>query len=105
MLDAAKNVMNDVKQHHNTDAIFWDKSSDIVRKAEMTGERFDMIISSFSLVELQSDPMRRAATQLLFELLDVGGVLVIIENGNPQGSHTVRTARQLILDSFNIKVS
>ena len=39
--------------------------------------------------------------QLLFELLDVGGHLVILEAGNPYGSHTVRTARQLVLDIFN----
>lgn len=39
--------------------------------------------------------------QLLFELLDVGGYLVILEAGNPYGSHTVRTARQLVLDIFN----
>lgn len=37
----------------------------------------------------------------MFELLDVGGYLVIVEGGNPLGSHTVRTARQLVLDIFN----
>ena len=42
-----------------------------------------------------------AAVQLLFEMLDVGGYLVILEAGNPYGSHTVRTARQLVLDIFN----
>jgi len=47
--------------------------------------------------------MRRAAVMLLFELLDVGGSLVIIENGSPVGSHTVRTARQLILDTFGTR--
>ncbi len=28
---------------------------------------------------------------MLFELLDVNGYLLIIEPGNPYGSHTVRT--------------
>lgn len=51
-----------------------------------------MVHSSMSL---------RAAVQLMFELLDVGGCLVILEAGNPYGSHTVRTARQLVLDVFN----
>ena len=31
--------------------------------------------------ELPSDAARRAATQLLFELLDDGGVLIILEAG------------------------
>ena len=37
----------------------------------------------------------------MFELLDVGGCLVVLESGNPMGSHTTRTARQLVLDIFN----
>lgn len=43
----------------------------------------------------------RAAIQLLFELLDVGGYLVVLEAGNPHGSHSARTARQFVLDVFN----
>lgn len=37
---------------------------------------------------------------MLWESVDVGGVMVIIEPGNPYGSHTVRTARQFVLDTF-----
>jgi ribosomal protein RSM22 (predicted rRNA methylase) len=37
----------------------------------------------------------------MFELLDVGGCMMILESGNPMGSHTTRTARQFILDVFN----
>ena len=59
-----------------------------------------MAIASYTLSELSSDPTRRAATQMLFELLDVGGYLVIVEQGNPQGSHTVRSARKFILDTL-----
>ena len=33
-------------------------------------------------------------------MLDDGGLLVLIEAGNPKGSHIVRSARQFILDSF-----
>ena len=63
--------------------------------------RFDLAIASFTLSELDSDPARRVAVQLLFETLDVGGLLVIVEAGNPQGSHTCRTARQFVLDTFS----
>jgi SAM-dependent methyltransferase len=101
MLDAAKGVMTTVKGAHGTDSVFWDKSAEVVRRAELKGERFDLVIASYSLVELSSDAARRAATQLLFELVDVNGLLLIVESGNPQGSHAVRTARQLVLDSFN----
>lgn len=101
MLDAAKTVMNTVKDTHGTDSVFWDKSAEVVRRAESKGERYDLVIASYSLVELSSDAARRAATQLLFELVDVNGLLLIVESGNPQGSHAVRTARQFVLDSFN----
>lgn len=83
------------------DCILWDKSSEIIKRAERTGERYNMTIASYTLAELSSDPTRRAATQMLFELLEVGGYLVIVEQGNPQGSHAVRSARKFILDTFN----
>ena len=83
------------------DCILWDKSSEIIRRAERSGERYNLTIASYTLSELASDPTRRAATQMLFELLEVGGYLVIVEQGNPQGSHAVRSARKLILDTFN----
>jgi ribosomal protein RSM22 (predicted rRNA methylase) len=31
----------------------------------------------------------------------VNGLLVLIESGNPLGSHTVRSGRQFILDCIN----
>lgn len=102
MLDSAKIMMKDsgVKDH-----VFWDRMSEVVKRAQSRGERFDMTIASFTLTELPSDAARVAAVQLLYELLDVGGMLVLIENGNPQGSHTVRTARQFILDTYGADAS
>jgi ubiquinone/menaquinone biosynthesis C-methylase UbiE len=97
MLDAAKLMTNGLLP----DSIFWDKTSEVVKRAETRGERFDVAIISYTLSELKNDPTRRAITQLMFELLDVGGLLVVIEPGNPQGSHAVRTARQFVLDTFN----
>jgi ribosomal protein RSM22 (predicted rRNA methylase) len=49
----------------------------------------------------QTDATKRAAVQVLYEALDVNGILVLIDNGSPIGSHSVRTARQFLLDMFN----
>jgi ribosomal protein RSM22 (predicted rRNA methylase) len=101
MIDAAKMVLKGTLPN----VTLWDKIGDVVKRAHLTGERFDLINVSYTLSELQSDPTRRAAVLLLFELLDVGGALVIVENGSPVGSHTVRTARQLILDTFGTRAA
>lgn len=97
MLDAAKLMAGQFK----VNSVFWDKIGDVVRLATTKGERFDLIVISYTLADMQSDPAKEAVTQLLFELLDVGGVLLILEKGHPEGSHAVRTARQFILSSFN----
>eukprot|EP00601_Ochromonadales_sp_CCMP2298_P005491 CAMPEP_0173208286 /NCGR_PEP_ID=MMETSP1141-20130122/22430_1 /TAXON_ID=483371 /ORGANISM="non described non described, Strain CCMP2298" /LENGTH=486 /DNA_ID=CAMNT_0014134717 /DNA_START=107 /DNA_END=1564 /DNA_ORIENTATION=- len=83
------------------DSAFYATSTELVKRVQQTGERFDLVVASFALGELPSDSARRVATQLLFELVSVGGHLVLLEPGNPKGSHTVRTARQFVLDSFN----
>ena len=101
MLDAAKVMLAE----RLPDAVFWDRSGEVVQHATSRGERFDLAVCSFTLTEMTNDPTRRAAVQLMFELLDVGGVLVIIEAGNPFGSHTTRTARQFILDAFGTRLS
>ncbi len=101
MLDSAKVLLNGTLPK----ATFWDKIGDVVKRCHSTGERFDFINLSYTLNEMASDPMRRAAVTLLFEMLDIGGCMVIIENGSPVGSHTVRTARQLVLDSFGTRAS
>lgn len=85
-------------------------------------ERYDLVVVSFTLTELPSDSARIAALQLLYECVNEGGVLVLLEQGkectnvmcvdvlmmtsvqttgSPYGSHTVRTARQFILDTYN----
>eukprot|EP01032_Pedospumella_encystans_P018347 gene18347-20890_t len=97
MIDSAKIMTSNMLPN----TTFYTSSGELVKHALNTNERFDLIIASFTINELQNDPSRRIATQLLFELLDTGGYLVIIESGNPLGSHTVRTARQFLLDAFN----
>ncbi|CAM9989787.1 unnamed protein product, partial [Ectocarpus fasciculatus] len=81
------------------DCHFWTKTSDLIKRALNDDyERFDLAICSYTLTELANDPSRRAAVQILFELLDCGGVVVFVEKGNPEGSFAVRTARQLLLN-------
>lgn len=111
MLDAASIVMsnkgdkNDTKDSNirlnGISSIFWNNSGDVVRRAKERGDRFDLAVASYTLTELVSDPARCAAVQMLYELLDVNGCLVIIDTGNPIGSHTVRAARKFLLDHIN----
>jgi ribosomal protein RSM22 (predicted rRNA methylase) len=94
MIEAATIMAQDLP----VDSVFFSKTADVLRAAQDRGDRYDLIVAAYSLSEMASDPARKAATQVLYELLDVGGVLVIVEQGNPKGSHTVRTARQFILN-------
>ena len=82
---------------------FFNKTSDLVSLVSESPTRFDLVTAAYVFSDMVSDATRKAAAQLLVELLEVNGCLVIIENGDPQGSHTVRTARQFILDAFNRK--
>jgi ribosomal protein RSM22 (predicted rRNA methylase) len=65
------------------------------------GARYDLITANFVLSDLTSDFERVAVTSALWELLDDGGCLVIVDHGNPWGSHQVRSARQFVLDTIN----
>lgn len=102
MLEAAQLVMEGSGQ--KVGSVFWDKIGDAVRRAETRNERYELGVLSYTLSELGSDASMKAAVQIMFELLNVGGCLVIVEDGNPRGSHIVRTARQFLLDNFNGEV-
>jgi hypothetical protein len=41
------------------DATFWNKSSEIVKRAANLNERFDLAIISYTLSELPNDPSKR----------------------------------------------
>jgi ubiquinone/menaquinone biosynthesis C-methylase UbiE len=97
MIDAARIMTRDKIR----DVTFYTSNSEVVKRAATTGERYDLAVCSYTLSELPNDPSRRIAVQMLFELLEVGGYLVILEPGNPVGSHATRTARQFVLDTFN----
>lgn len=101
MIDAAKMMT----EGHGIDCVFWNKTAEVVQAAQERNQRYDLILCSYTLSEFGADVSRQAACQLLFELLDEGGVLVIVENGNPAGSHTVRTARQFLLNFFKEDVN
>lgn len=92
MLDAAAIMTKGL-----CDTVFWSRTVDAVRQ----GKRYDMVVMTYTLADLPHDPAKKAATQLAFEFLNEGGILVCIEEGNPIGSHIVRTARQFLLDTFN----
>lgn len=98
MLDAAKIML---ENRENLDVVFWNNISEVAKRVERTQDRFDLAFLTYTLSELTTDTAKRAAVQVAFEMLDVGGCLVIIESGNPMGSHVVRTARQFVLDNFN----
>jgi SAM-dependent methyltransferase len=66
MLDAAK-IMTEGGT--GTDFIFFDRLTDVVKLANTKGDRYDLVLCAFTLGELTTDPARRAATQLLFELV------------------------------------
>lgn len=97
MVDAAKIAMHGSGVHYS----FHDKVVEVVKNANDLKARYDLVVASYTLSELNSDPARIAATQLLFEMLDVGGVLLLLENGDAKGSHTIRSSRQFILDTYN----
>lgn len=40
---------------------------------------------------------RAAATAVMWSLVAPGGALVLVEDGSAKGSHTVRSARQMVL--------
>lgn len=93
MMDAAAIMVQDVIPN----ATFWTKTSDIISRCLEKNERYDCIVCSYTLSELYNDETRRVAVQMLYELLEPNGYLLLLESGNPLGSHMIRTARQYLL--------
>ena len=95
MIDAAKIML----EERAMNKVFYDRVGGISKRALEEGESYDFIVCSYTLSELANDHLRRTATQLLYELLSVNGILLLIEGGDPSGSHTTRTARKFLLDT------
>lgn len=71
----------------------------LAQQAARTGERYDVVLASWTLSELPSDASRALAVGLMWELVATnGGVLVLVEDGSPEGSRLVRSARRLVLE-------
>lgn len=73
--------------------------------AEMSHElksdqRFDLVTASHVFSELPSDLERVTSLSALWKLVSDDGMLVLVDRGSAWGSLTMRSARQLILDSF-----
>jgi len=58
----------------------------------------DLVVASYSLSELTDPNVQRAHLRALWNALNPGGILVILEPGTPVGFKIVRAARSLILD-------
>jgi ribosomal protein RSM22 (predicted rRNA methylase) len=97
MIDAAKIMTKDIFPN----SIFYNKTSDLLTRCIEKNERFDLIVASYTISELSNEEAKRVAVQLLFELLEPNGYLILLENGNPMGSHLIRTARQYLLHMMN----
>ena len=63
------------------------------------GPYYDVVLASWTLSELPSDASRALAVGMMWELVAAeGGVLVLVEDGSPEGSRLVRSARKLLLE-------
>eukprot|EP00903_Cladosiphon_okamuranus_P009917 g9414.t3 len=61
------------------------------------GKKFDLVVAAYSLSHLPTHASRAAATAVMWSLVAPGGALVLVEDGSAKGSHTVRSARQMVL--------
>jgi ribosomal protein RSM22 (predicted rRNA methylase) len=60
--------------------------------------QYSLVIASYSLSELVSDAARKDAVKTLWEQVEPGGILVIVEPGTPIGFKIVRTARMMLTE-------
>lgn len=58
----------------------------------------DLVLAHHVLSELPNDGARATAVALLWRMLRPGGIILISEFGDAFGSHTVRCARQMLID-------
>lgn len=60
-------------------------------------DSYDLIVSGYTLSELENDNSRRLHIRSLWEHLAPGGMFVFLEAGNPFGFKLIRQARTLLL--------
>jgi ribosomal protein RSM22 (predicted rRNA methylase) len=76
--------------------VLWRASLDEVKRLHRN-RKFDLVVASHSLSELPTESDRVRATSQLWELVNPGGVLVLMERGNRWGFHVVKTMRDGLL--------
>ena len=71
----------------------------LISQVARTGSKYDVVFASWTLSELKSEASRAMAVSIMWELVaEEGGHLVLIEDGSPEGSRLVRSARKLVLE-------
>lgn len=61
-------------------------------------DKFDLIVASYSLSELADDSSRRLHVLSIWEHLEPGGLLIIVEPGTPVGFKVVRQIRSALME-------
>ncbi|CAM9164822.1 unnamed protein product [Phaeothamnion confervicola] len=68
------------------------------RSSRRSGHRFDLVVAANVLSELSTHEARAAAAAVLWDCVAPDGLLVVVDRGDARGSHTVRSARKLVLE-------
>ena len=68
------------------------------QQVQRSGSGYDVVFASWTLSELETDATRAVASAIMWELVNEGGFLILIEDGSPEGSRIVRSARKMILE-------
>jgi ribosomal protein RSM22 (predicted rRNA methylase) len=63
-----------------------------------------VVLLAYTLSDMPTDHARATAVALLWKAVSEGGVLVIIDRGNPEGSRLVRSARKLLLQQGAVRI-
>ena len=67
--------------------------------AQSNAKPFDLALLSYTAMEFTHNGGTLAAAATVFDKLRPGGVLVVIEPGTPDGFNTIRTIRNMLLDT------
>ncbi|CAM9882881.1 unnamed protein product [Chrysoparadoxa australica] len=70
--------------------------------AGSTVNKYDLVVACFGLAELKDSKLRAAVTALMWDMVAPGGMLLVVEDGDELGSHTVRSVRELVLKGVTV---
>jgi ribosomal protein RSM22 (predicted rRNA methylase) len=69
-------------------------------KTKSKAARYDLVLATYTLSELDSVEVRDVTISLLWDLVKVGGCLLIIETGSKENASIISRARDLLLSSI-----